>query len=246
MPSSATDQLAGAVHAIRCGDHAALARLLAADPALARRRVWTGREARTLLHVATDSPGHLPGVATTLRLLVHAGADVNAPFEGPHAERPLHWAASNDDVEALDALLDLGADIEAPGSVLGGGPPLVDAVGFGQWNAARRLVARGARVTLDQSAALGLVDRLTERLAALGAAPAADALSRALWFACHGCQQDAADLLVARGADVNWLPPWERLTPLDAAVRSGATTLAESLRQHGARSAHATNPGSST
>jgi uncharacterized protein len=34
---------------------------------------------------------------------------------GSHDETPLHWAASSDDVEVLDALLDLRADIEAPG-----------------------------------------------------------------------------------------------------------------------------------
>ncbi|MFL5976483.1 MAG: ankyrin repeat domain-containing protein, partial [Solirubrobacterales bacterium] len=32
----------------------------------------------------------------------------------------MHWAASSDDVEVLDALLDAGADIEAPGAILGG------------------------------------------------------------------------------------------------------------------------------
>ena len=36
-------------------------------------------------------------------------------------ETPLHWAASCDDVAVLDALLDAGADIHAPGAVIGGG-----------------------------------------------------------------------------------------------------------------------------
>jgi hypothetical protein len=35
------------------------------------------------------------------------GAHINAPFIGKHAETPLHWAASSDDVDALDALLTL-------------------------------------------------------------------------------------------------------------------------------------------
>jgi ankyrin repeat protein len=45
-------------------------------------------------------------------MLIQAGADPNAPVEGSwHSETPLHWAASSDDVEALDALLDTGAGI---------------------------------------------------------------------------------------------------------------------------------------
>ena len=59
----------------------------------------------------------------------------------------------------LDALLDAGADIEAPGAVIAGGTPLADAVGFGQWQAARRFVER-ARPRLRDAAALGLFDRV--------------------------------------------------------------------------------------
>ena len=72
--------------------------------------------------------------------LVAADADVNAHFTGPHAETPLHWAASSDDVAVLEALIAVGADLDAEGSVIDGGAPLADAVAFGQWNAARRLV----------------------------------------------------------------------------------------------------------
>ena len=76
---------------------------------------------RTLLHVAIDWPGHYPNGAAIIGVLVAAGAEVNARFAGPHTVAPLHWAASSDDLEVLDALLDAGADIEAPGAVLGGG-----------------------------------------------------------------------------------------------------------------------------
>ncbi|MGI8430236.1 MAG: hypothetical protein ACR2OB_13270 [Solirubrobacteraceae bacterium] len=51
----------------------------------------------------------------------------------------------SDDVAVLDALLGAGADIEAPGAVLGGGPPMADARGFKQWGVTHRFVARGAR-----------------------------------------------------------------------------------------------------
>jgi ankyrin repeat protein len=64
--------------------------------------------------------------------LIAAGADPNAPVLGRFPETPLHWAASNDDVAVLDTLIDGGADIEAPGASIAGGPPLDDAVGYGQ------------------------------------------------------------------------------------------------------------------
>jgi hypothetical protein len=152
-----------AVEAIHTGDLPTLKRLLAEHPELCTARLGDDDPAgmsRTLLHVATDWPGHFPNGPATVAVLVEAGADVNARFRGPHAETPLHWAASSNDVRVLDALLDAGADIEAPGAVLGGGPPLADATGFGQWQAAHRLVERGAQTTLSEAATLGLMDRV--------------------------------------------------------------------------------------
>ena len=191
---------------------------------------------RTLLHVATDWPGHFPNGPATVAVLVEAGADVNARFRGPHTETPLHWAASSNDVEVLDALLDAGADIEAPGAVLGSGPPLADATGFGQWQAAHRLVERGAQTTLSDAATLGLMDRLEGYFAA-DAAPSPGEITRAFWGACHGGQRSSAEYLLERGAELNWIPSWEQLAPLDAAERSGAAELVDWLRARGAKSA---------
>ena len=172
---------------------------------------------RTLLHVVTDWPGHFPYGAATVAALVEAGADVNARFRGPHEETPLHWAASSDDVDVLDALLDAGADIEAPGAVIGGGTPLADATAFRQWTVALRLVERGARATLADVAALGLAGRVEEYFAA-ASPPTADEVSRAFW--AHVTAPAAGGRVPAhRGAEVNWIPPWEDLTPLDAAAR---------------------------
>jgi uncharacterized protein len=75
----------------------------------------------------------LPNGAVTVAMVIEAGADVNARFRRPHAETPLHWAASSNDVDVLDSLLDAGADIDADGGVIGGGTPLADARAFGQW-----------------------------------------------------------------------------------------------------------------
>ena len=138
-----------AIEAIHKGDVPRLRQLLADHPGLATAALGNTEMTRSLLHVATDWPGHYPNVPQVIAALVDAGAEVGTRFTGPHAETPLHWAASSDDVSALDALLDHGADIEADGAVIGGGTALDDAVGFAQWNTARRLVDRGAELSLS-------------------------------------------------------------------------------------------------
>ncbi len=212
------------MEAIRSGNLERLKDLLRNDPMLATTRI-DGK--RTLLHVASDWPGHFPNGAATVQILVESGADVNAPFTGQHAETPLHWAASSDDLAVLDALLDHGADIEAPGSVIGGGTPLSDAVAFGQWRAARRLVERGAQANLWEAAALGMMFRVEEYFAS-PIQPTSDEITNAFWCACHGGQRETAGYLLSRGADLNWVGH-DGLTPLDAARRSGAAELVEWL-----------------
>ena len=227
------------VSAVHSGDVSTLRRLLDEHPDLASTRLGDDDQegmSRTALHVATDWPGHFPNGAATVAMLLEAGADVNARFRGPHGETPLHWAASSDDVEVLDALLDAGADIEAPGAVIAGGTPLADATAFGQWKAARRLVERGARTNSFAAASLGLMERLHQYFDG-PSAPDKDQLNAAFWAACHGGQQEAAAYLLDRGADVNWLPGWEQLTPMDAAARSGAHDLLTWLHGRGARTA---------
>ena len=217
-----------AVRAVRSGDVAALSVALAHQPMLVSGPA-AGQRGRSLLHVATDWPGHLTNVAATIAELVRAGADVEARFEGEHAETPLHWAASSDDVEAVTALLDSGADIDAPGAVIGGGTPLIDATAYAQWAAARLLVERGAAVSAWDAAALGMTDRVTDLLRDR----AVDSLDALLWAACHGGHLDTAALLLAAGADVNWRG-WDSLTPLGAAERAGALDVVGWLLECGA------------
>jgi uncharacterized protein len=105
-----------AARAVRTGDVEGLRALLAGHPELAAARFGDETMSRTALHAVTDWPGHLPNGATMVRVLVEAGADVNARFTGPHTETPLHWAVSCDDVAVLAELLDAGADIDADGA----------------------------------------------------------------------------------------------------------------------------------
>ncbi len=227
-----------AVRAIRRGRVDDLRQLLDSHPGLASARLGDDDPdgmSRTLLHVATDWPGHFPDVAATIAALVEAGADVDARFRGPHEETPLHWAASSDDVDALHALLDAGADIDATGGVIAGGTPLMDATAFGQWAAARALVARGARAGLLDLAALGMLDEVVA-LVDDAEAPDPDAVNAAFWSACHGDQLATAQALAARGAELDWLPGWERATPLDIAARVGAHEVLRWLHGQGARS----------
>jgi ankyrin repeat protein len=239
MSNIGTNEPLGAAvaEAIKSGDLNALNRLLADNPGLATARI----DQRTLLHLATDWPGHFPNVAATVAALVAAGSNPNAPAIGRFPETPLHWAASSDDVEAIDALLDGGADIEAPDASIAGGTPLDDAIGYGQWRAARRLVERGARVEkLWHAAALGIMPLVEAHFGAV-TAPAPVAVNDAFCQACHGGQFRAAEYLLARGADINWVPGWAKETPLDMAECSGATDLIEWLRKQGAKSGKISN-----
>jgi uncharacterized protein len=102
--------------------------------------------------------------------------------------------------------------------------------------AAHRLVERGAHVTLVDAATLGLMDRLRGYFTG-NTEPSPEEIRHAFWGACHGGQQAAAEYLLASGGDLNWIPPSEELTPLDAAERSKARELAEWLRRRGTKSA---------
>jgi ankyrin repeat protein len=194
------------------GDIAGLETLIDDHPDLVTERVGDQDESRTVLHLATDWPGNRPAVGRSIAVLVAAGAPVDGRFVGHHRETPLHWAASADDIEAIDALPDAGADIEADGGVLTDGPPLDDAVVFAQWRAARRLVERGAAMAIWQAAALGELvemDRLAD-----GADTDQEELDNACWHACRAGQLGTTQSLVRRGADL------DRLGHLDQTARA--------------------------
>ena len=137
--------------AVHAGDMDAIQRLLQSDPELATARLVGRNEGSSApLHLVTDWPGYFPSGPAIVRLLIGAGADPNAltishgTRSSQGSETPLHYAASSDDVDVAEALIDGGADLEVPdGSI---GTTLDNAIGYACWDVARLLVARGARV----------------------------------------------------------------------------------------------------
>jgi len=229
------------IQAIKDGDLGELERLLGDDGGLATVGLMDGRgSVRTPLHVVADWPGYFPNGPVVVRLLIEAGADPNRPIVGGRfAETPLHGAASSDDVEVAEALVDGGAELEATGGCIAGGTALNNAVAFGCWHVAQLLVRRGARVEfLWHAAALGLL-RLMEELLEGSPAPTGEELNDAFWQACHGGQLRAAERLFHAGADINWVPFHTESTPLDIAVTPDTRRdqLSNWLRQLGAQSA---------
>jgi ankyrin repeat protein len=228
------------IDAVRSGDVDALSQLLDANPELASARIQDNTGcSRTPLHVATDWPGYFRNAPAVVRRLIDVGADPDAPLiGGRHAETPLHWAASSDDVEVAEALIDGGANLEAPGGSIAS-TPLSNAVAFGCWHVARLLVARGARIdALWQAAALGARERVEDLLTA-SPPPTTDDINEAFWQACHGGQRRTAEYLLALGADINACPGYAKETPLDiaGALDTRKDSMVNWLRDLGARSA---------
>ncbi len=225
--------VAEAGDAVQRGDLARLDELLAGHPWLCTAAFGDEKCHRTLLHTVCEFPGRFPNGAAVVRRLVAAGAEVDARscFDG-YTETALHWAASCDDVAVLDALLDAGADIEAPGAEIGGGTALGDACEFESWASAWRLVHRGAHTRLRDAAALGMVEQVQRDLA-VGSEASAEDISQALWSAAVGGQYTTSVMLGDCGADVNWRGRDGR-TPLDCAEEAFAPKLTAWLRDRGA------------
>ena len=219
--------------ALERGDATALNRLIEEHPGISSvLLVDDNGDVGRPLHLYANAPGHRPHPAEIVGALVRDGADIDAPVIGAgHQETALHWAASNDDVELIDALLDAGADIERPGSSINGGPPLQSGTGYGQMQAVRRLVERGAVYFVWHAAALGMMTELAELLAD---APSPDDLGGALWQAARNGHISAGQLIVEHGADVNWRAPWSDQTPLDIARAAGQDEVAAWLLDNGA------------
>jgi hypothetical protein len=233
--------------AIRAGDVDTIQHLIARYPGLARAHFHArkGRGWRTSLHMVTDWPGYYPNGPATVHLLTQAGADPNDRSLEAGSETPLHWAASSDDAEVAEALIDAGADINVPGGSIGS--PIENAVGYGCWHVARLLVARGAIISTPWvAAALGDRARLKELL---GSGPTSADLNEVFWHACAGGQLRVAMYLKNMGADITYSPEYARGRPvmdMASAPDTRRQALLEWLRAQGAPGTVSSTPSSGT
>jgi ankyrin repeat protein len=228
------------IRAVKAGDLDALKSMLMANPGLSAARIKDPRGSKAVLHVVTDWPGFFQNGPAVAKMLMAAGADPNVRTEGAKGEEgetPLQWAASNDDVEVAEALINGGAEIEARGGSIAGGTALENAIGYGCWRVARLLLAHDAKVEkLWHAAALGMTSML-EKFLQNGSS--AEELNHGFWHACRGGNRRTAEYLFARGVDLNWNPDYAKETPLEIASRAGMDTGREALvnwlREKGAR-----------
>ncbi len=222
------------------GEVGRVATLLAADPDLATATI--GKNPRSMLHYATDWPANRPNVATSIGLLIAAGADPNVTMppnaSGEVAEMPLHWAASANDVDAVEALIDHGANVDCLGGLFGGCTPYEEAIIFGQYDAARSLLARGATNYLPGAAALGQAELIDSFFDAKGnltfetgvlphwnpLPPKQTIVDRAFQFACRSGHLEIAKKLLSRGADPFSSMPGDS-TALSEATENGHTEV---------------------
>jgi ankyrin repeat protein len=229
------------IQTIHAGNLASLESILATNPGLSSARIKERGGSKTPLHVVADWPGFFPNGPAIVKALISAGADPDAGTEGDNfRETPLHWTASNDDVEVAEALILGGADLEVRGGSIAGGTALDNAIGYGCWRVARLLLERGAKVEkLWHAAALGMTSRLKDFFED-PAVPSPEELNNAFWQACHGGYRRTAEYLLARGADLNWVPDYAKQTPLGIANAGGLDTgrqaLVNWLRDRGAKS----------
>ena len=153
--------------------------------------------------------------AAMVRLLVEAGADVNAA-EGFGGNTPLHEAVEEGNAEIVQILVDAGADIEAEGFM--GQTPLSLAAEEG--------ASEIMQILLGQGADNGTPEGEDKQTPAIG--------SEALFTAIKKGDVETVRLLVEAGADVNAAEGFGGNTPLHEAVEEGNAEIVQILVDAGA------------
>jgi ankyrin repeat protein len=234
-----------AVDAVVSGDLDTLRRLLREHPGLAAARS-SRAHGGTLLHYvsANGVEGYRqttpPNVVAIARLLLDAGADVNAKavcYGG--GDTPLGLTATSMHphtagvmIPLLEALVAAGAEVNGRD----GGYGIVRAcLANGQPEAAHSLMEHGADVDLEEAAGMGRLD-VVRRFVAPDATLLHDATARqlaeGLKYACGYGREEVVRYLLAAGVDPA-LHAEDGATGLHWAAYGGRAEVVEALLRHG-------------
>jgi ankyrin repeat protein len=262
-----------AVHALDYGDLESLRILIAADPELVHARTnleppygyFTGA---TLLHHVAGNPsrGRLEGLLPPLpentvemaRLLLDAGADVNAETLGPNGGTTMGLVVTSKQASdaglsgpLIDLLVEYGATLDLKSAAMLDGPLANHAP-----RAAEKMIELGAKPDVLAAAALGRMDllraafdeegRLRSRTRRRGKLLSErDAIGLALLFAYVNRHRDAVDFLLEK--DGNWnMTGVNNGAVLHRAAWDGDLAMVERLVAKGADMTNRDNPFHST
>ncbi|MEA2416630.1 MAG: hypothetical protein QOI58_3287 [Thermoanaerobaculia bacterium] len=234
---SADSKFEQAADAIVSGDIATLRLLLDETPELIRQR--SSREHRsTLLHYVSANgiedfrQRTPPNIVNITRLLLDAGADVNAESDAYRghsmtlglAATSVHPEVAGVQIELLELLLERGAMIErVPGEAvracLANGRPL----------AARFLASRGAHLDFENAAGVGDLEHVKKLLPAASR----EELGKGFVWACEYGYNDVVTFLLDYGVDPAF-GAGAGMTGLHLAAHDGHLDTVKLLLAHGA------------
>ena len=258
---------AAALAALDAGDVDRLRRLIAADPSLVRARTnlqppYGYFSGATLLHHVAGNPGRdtrlPPNIVDIARVLLDAGADVNARTLGPNGGDTMGLLVTGKQASdmgvtgsLMDLLLEHGAGLDLTRD---------DALDASLANhspaSAEKMIELGAKADVLAAAALGRMDllrglfdrdgRLLSRPRRHGKAmPERDAIGLALLYAYVRGQRQAVDFLLE--TDGNWdVIGVNNGTALHRAAWSGDLAMVKRLVAKGADTSNRANPFNST
>jgi ankyrin repeat protein len=202
---SADSKFEEAADAIVSGDIATLRLLLDETPQLIRQR--SSREHRsTLLHYVSANgiedfrQRTPPNIVEVARLLLDAGADVNAESDAYRGHSltlglvatSIHPEVAGVQIELMELLLDRGAVIERVA-----GEAVRDCLANGRPLAARFLATRGAYLDFENAAGVGDLDRVKELLPSTSN----EELGKGFVWACAYGYTEGVTLLLDHGVD---------------------------------------------
>jgi ankyrin repeat protein len=182
------------------------------------------------------------GDLNSVRVLIHAGADVNARDNS--GRTALLWAAQYGEVEIVRALTRAGSDLKAKDRQ--GWTPLTRALSEGHFDVVQALIAAGAEINRDQlrkdlnakdmhgwtplQRAQGNIGSFRSLIQLGSDVNATDNSGRTLLFSGR---LDVIRAMIEAGADVN-IKDKQGWTPLTLAAQRGDTAVVQTLIKAGA------------